>query len=445
MAEQYFANKDKDMMAPKTKMAAKGPMKKVFVLPRKGQKAFEDVERMGRKVKRVIEVPMKAKQVLKTVQARQFTKAEKAMMTKAAKKLEGVIKKRAERAEARATKPLTLEEQNIKKQLEEKLQKGIEAAKSPEQKKMEKEMLLALEAPAKMEMMAIEAPKGKAGRPKGVGKPIQIGDYLNTLTIPEVEKWAKDLGLSKPKKQSTENKEQFTIRMMKAYEEEQAKPEPVKITKFLKKMPALQEKQEPLVSEEESEDEPIANVAAEVVADITGAPEIKEQASLKLQSAFRGMLARRKFKEMKDQEAQGQQVLKFPYINYILSKSSDFTKNELEKMKVAQLENIIQDLPETPVAGKGLVGGGVVDFVKGLASKAIDHIKKDPIGAIKQAVEIGKKAYEHGSKAKEMYDKFFKGKAKGGMLSGFTEPEKRHMVHKIYHLNLFNKMMEQVS
>jgi hypothetical protein len=81
-------------------------------------------------------------------------------------KLEGLVKKRAERAEARAFKPLTLEEQNIKKQLEERLKKGIEDAKSPEQKKMEKQMLLALQAPpVEMKMMAIEEPKGKAGRP----------------------------------------------------------------------------------------------------------------------------------------------------------------------------------------------------------------------------------------------------------------------------------------
>jgi hypothetical protein len=442
MAEQYFANKDKEMMAPKAKKPTKTAMKKVFVLPRKGQKQFEDVERMGRKVKRVIEVPMKAKDVVMTKEKRVLSKGEKAMMMKAAKKLEGLVKKRAERAEARAFKPLTLEEQNIKKQLEERLKEGIEAAKSPEQKKMEKEMLLALEAPKEMKMMAIEAPKGKAGRPiKSTPGKEFMGMYDLTRadkSLLELRQEAKEKGLS-----SGGNKETLIDRLkeydFKKMEEEQAKPKGQKqITSFF--MPALQKKQEPLLSEEESEEEPIVNAAAEVVADITGAPEIKEQAAINMQSAFRGMLARRKFKEMK-----AQQGFKQNYIDYILERTEDFTGNELEKMKVAQLEKIIEDLPETPVAGKGLVGGGVVDFISGLASKAIDHISKDPIGAIKQAVEIGKKAYEHGSKAKEMYDKFFKGKAKGGMLAGFTEPEKRHMVHKIYHMNLFNKMMEQVS
>jgi hypothetical protein len=444
MAEQYFANKDKDVIAPKAKMAAKGPVRKVFVLPRKGQKDFEDVERMGRKVKRVIEVPMKAKNVIMTKEKRLLSKAEKAMMTKAAKKLEGLVKQRAERAEARAFKPLTLEEQNIKKQLEERLKKGIEDAKSPEQKKMEKDMLLALEAPKEMKMMAIEAPKGKAGRPiKSTPGKEFMGMYDLTRaddSLVKLRQEAKEKGLS-----SSGTKETLIDRLkeydFKKMEEEEARPKGQKqITSFF--MPQLQEKQKQLVSKEESEAESIVDAAAEIVADITGAPEIKEQAAAtKIQKAFRGMMGRREAIKIKE-EKEGQKFRQ-PYIKYILDNSKDFNENQLNDMSVADLEDIIESDFKNPVVGKGLVGAGIVDFVSGLASKAIDHIKKDPIGAIKQAVSIGKSAFEHGQKAKEMYDKFFKGKDKGGMLSPFTEPEKRHMVHKIYHMNLFNTMMDQ--
>lgn len=445
MAEQYFANKkDKDVMAPKAKMAAKGPMRKVFVLPRKGQKEIQDVERMGRKVKRVIQIPMKAKEVIMTREKRLLSKAEKAMMTKAAKKLEGLVKQRAERAEARAFKPLTLEEQNIKKQLEERLKKGIEDAKSPEQKKMEKDMLLALEAPKEMKMMAIEAPKGKAGRPiKSTPGKEFMGMYDLTRaddSLVKLRQEAKEKGLS-----SSGTKETLIDRLkehdFKKMEEEEARPKGQKqITSFF--MPQLQEKQKQLVSEEESEAESIVDAAAEIVADITGAPEIKEQAAAtKIQKAFRGMMGRREAIKIKE-EKEGQKFRQ-PYIKYILDNSKDFNENQLNDMSVADLEDIIESDFKNPVVGKGLVGAGIVDFVSGLASKAIDHIKKDPIGAIKQAVSIGKSAFEHGQKAKEMYDKFFKGKDKGGMLSPFTEPEKRHMVHKIYHMNLFNTMMDQ--
>jgi hypothetical protein len=442
MAEQYFSNKDKEMMAPKAKKPT--AMRKVFVLPRKGQKETEDVERMGRKVKRVIQIPMKAKEVIMTREKRLLSKAEKAMMKKATKKLEGLVKKRTERAEARAFKPLTLEEQNIKKQLEERLKKGMEDAKSPEQKKMEKEMLLALQAPpVEMKMMAVEAPKGKAGRPiKSTPGKEFMGMYDLTRagdSLVKLRQEAKEKGLS-----SSGTKETLIDRLkeydFKKMEEEEARPKGQKqITSFF--MPKLQKQQEPLVSEEESEAESIVDATAEIVADITGAPEIKEQASAtKIQKAFRGMMGRREAIKIKEEKEQ--QRHRLPYIRYILNNSKNFNENQLNNMSVSDLEDIIEnDLK--PVVGKGLVGAGVVDFVSGLASKAIDHIKKDPIGSIKQAVSIGKSAFEHGQKAKEMYDKFFKGKAKGGMLAGFTEPEKRHMVHKVYHMNLFNTMMDQ--
>jgi hypothetical protein len=477
MAEQYFANKDKDMMAPKAKMAAKGPMRKVFVLPRKGQKEIQDVERMGREVKRMILgvmppsdekgmrenrrfSPMKTKEVVKTIKARQFSKAEKAMMNKAAKKLEGLVMKRAERAEARATKPLTLEEQNIKKQLEEKLKMGIEAAKSPEQKKMEKQMLLALEAPKEMKMMAIEAPKGKAGRPiKSTPGKEFMGMYDLTRaddSLVKLRQEAKEKGLS-----SSGTKETLIDRLkeydFKKMEEEEARPKGQKqITSFF--MPQLQEKQEQLVSEEESEAEPIVDAAAEVVADITGAPEIKQQLQINMNRAplepkdYPEEIA--KIYEKISDEAktlpQGKkkadalvQVYRFSY------EPGSIYKQYIDKYKKFNypppVGTVLASKKKVKVTkrGKGLVGAGIVDFVSGLASKAIDHIKKDPIGAIKQAVSIGKSAFEHGQKAKEMYDKFFKGKDKGGMLSPFTEPEKRHMVHKIYHMNLFNTMMDQ--
>jgi hypothetical protein len=475
MAEQYFANKDKDMMAPKAKKASKGAVKKVFVLPRKGQKEYEDVERTGRKIKRTIEVPMKTKDIFMTKAKRVYSKGEKAILSKVEKKLQGLIKKRAERSEARSTKPLTLEEKNIKEQLEEKLKEGIEEAKSPEQKKMEKQVLLALEAP--VGMMGIEAPKGKAGRPIQYTEPPEMDGEVETKysfkSLNELKGIATDRGISKNGKKTD---------IIKRLIQDDITTRNTPYSKKALKMSALQESEE-----EESEDEPIVNAVAEVVAEITGSPEVKEQAATKIQTAFRGMIAKRKLASLKAEETEGQKMVKTPYINYILSKTSDFNENQLNKMTVSQLEAIIENDFKKPITGKGFGGitlssrlsglnnralagsglgarglgailhglnkipnykkdttvkGGILGFIKGLATKAINHIAKDPIGALKQAVNIGKQAYEHGSKAKEMYDKFFKGKEKGGMLYGFTEPEKRQMVHKIYHLNLFNKAME---
>lgn len=491
MAEQYFANKDIDVMSPKAKMAAKGPMRKVFVLPRKGQKETEDVERMGRKVKRVIEVPMKAKNVIMTKEKRLLSKAEKAMMNKAAKKLEGLVMKRAERAEARAFKPLTLEEQNIKKQLEERLKKGIEDAKSPEQKKMEKDMLLALEAPpVEMKMMAVEEPK--KGRPKGSFKPIPTyqGEFLTSVelydkNLDELKEISKRMNISskgnrneialriykkmeqaqkekdepkalvfqeEPKitskqlkkeaskyglvKQRQESDEKFKIRLEKKMEEEQARPmKQTQMREFFtpkapkqsfkgsyydileqdEEMPELQKPVKPFITE-------IGNI----VGDILDVPELKQQQQ---PVSVDKMVFKNKTAINKLSSADAiTEANKYGFSTTSGNKAKDELKKKFEKGELT---------------GKGLVGAGIVDFVSGLASKAIDHIKKDPIGAIKQAVSIGKSAFEHGQKAKEMYDKFFKGKDKGGMLSPFTEPEKRHMVHKIYHMNLFNTMMDQ--
>ena len=87
-------------------------------------------------------------------------------------------------------------------------------------------------------------------------------------------------------------------------------------------MPQLQEKQKQLVSEEESEAESIADAAAEIVADITGAPEIKEQAAAtKIQKAFRGMMGRREAIKIKGEKEQ--QRLRQPYIRYILNNSQN--------------------------------------------------------------------------------------------------------------------------
>jgi hypothetical protein len=392
MAEQYFANKDKDMMAPKAKKASKGPMKKVFVLPRKGQKEYEDVERMGRKVKRVIQVPMKAKEILMTKQKRVYSKGEKAMMTKAAKKLEGLIKKRSELIEARTSKPLTLEEKNIKEQLEEKLKKGMEEAKSPEQKKMEKQMLLALEAaPAPMKMMAIQPPKGKVGAIKGKGKKIDVEGLSTTMTIPQLKEMLEERGLK-----STGNKKQLVQRLA----EEESKPKAIEPTIKSKKEERKTKKQSKqnyysMLEEEEEEPQPQQAIT-----------EVVENA------------------------------LDVPIQNLAAAAEPDVPVNINSPIK----RKLIVTKRKS---GKGLVGGGVVGFLKGLASKAIDYVKKDPMGALKQAVNIGKQAYEHGTKAKEMYDKFFKkDKDKGGMLEGFSEPKKQELVHHMYKLNLFNKAME---
>lgn len=304
-----------------------------------------------------------------------FANKDKGMMASkkaVSKRLESLVKRRRERAMRRETQPLTLEQRNIRSQILEKYEQKMEEAKSPEQKKMEKQLLLALGAPEEMEMMAIEAPKKKGGRPPG-GKTIQLTpEFASSFTLKQAKDIATKLKLPGRTQKKGESAEEYQRRIFKAYEEHQAKPS---IRKYLtsSKMPKLVPSIEPVEEfeseeSEESDDDPTVVAAKEVVAAATGVPE---------------------------------------------------------------------------VAGKGLdvVGGGVGDFIKGLATKAIDHIKKDPIGAIKQAVSIGKSVYEHGTKAKEMYDKFFKGKAKGGMLAGFSEPEKRHLVHKIYHLNLFNKMM----
>jgi len=393
MAEQYFANKDKDMMAPKAKKASKGSMKKVIVLPRKGQKEYEDVERMGRKVKRVLVAPMKAKEILMTKEKRVYSKPEKAMMMKAAKKLEGLIKRRSERIEARTTKPLTLEEENIKKQLEEKLKKGMEEAKSPEQKKMEKQMLLALEAaPAPMEMMAIQPPKGKVGAIKGKGKKIDVEGLSTTMTIPQLKEMLEERGLK-----STGNKKQLVQRLA----EEESKPKAIEPTIKSKKEERKTKKQYKQnyysMLEEEEEEEPQPQQA------IT---EVVENA------------------------------LDVPIQNLAAAAEPDVPVNIKSPIK----KKLIVTKRKS---GKGLVGGGVVGFLTKLASKAIDYVKKDPMGALKQAVNIGKQAYEHGTKAKEMYDKFFKkDKDKGGMLEGFSEPKKQELVHHMYKLNLFNKAME---
>ena len=88
--------------------------------------------------------------------------------------------------------------------------------------------------------------------------------------------------------------------------------------------------------------------------------------------------------------------------------------------------------------GKGLVsGGGLGDFLSGLASKAIDFVKKDPIGALKKAVSIGQDAFKYGKEAHGVYKKYFSGKEKGGMLKGCTEKFKKKYIHHAYKLHKF--------
>ena len=451
MAEQYFAAKDKDLMAPKPKKAmSKGPMKKIVVFPRKGQKEYEDVERLGRKPKRVIEVPMKAKEVVKTVKARQYSKAEKAMLAKINKKLQGVVKKRAERAEARAFKPLTLEEQNIKKQLEQKLEKGIEAAKSPEQKKMEQQMLLALEAAPMPEIMAIEAPKGKAGRPPGEGNRTEIEGMSTKMTIPQLKAMLKDYGVKNPKG----NKKDL-LTMLEQVQEEEARPKAItesevkskkeqrKSKKQIKQMdfgPTEKEEEElrnyyavlesPTITElpDEEVDDVVATVAKAIdvpeVVEIHEEEKAKEPKRKKITVTKRSKAAAEAAAEAPaeapDEPITGKGLKGGSALDFLIK--SAFTP-------VLNLSKAIK--------GGNLKGGSVKDFIKGLASKAIDYVKKDPIGALKSAVNIGKQAYEHGSKAKEMYDKFFKGPKKGGSLQGLPELTKKHVVHRMYMLNKF--------
>ena len=512
MAEQYFANKDKELTKPKAKKALKGEHKKMFVLPMKGQKEYEDVERLGRKVKRVVEVPMKSKDVLKTKAARVYSKAEKAMLLKSAKKLEGLIKKRTERSEARAIKPLTLEEQNIKTQLLEKLEKGIEATKSPEQKKIEKQMLLALEAPPAMmaieaspAMMAIEEPK--KGRPKGSFKPIPTyqGEFLTSVelydkSLDELKELSKKMNISskgnrneialriykkmeqaqkekdepkalvfqeEPKetskqlkkeaskyglvKQRQESNEKFKIRLDKKKQEEQSRPMKQKEIKafFTPKSPKksfkgsyydILEQDDEEMPELQKPVKPSITEIGNIVGDILDVPELKqEQQPMSVDKmVFKNLTA---INELRSADAIAE-AKKYGFITTSGVKAKDELKKKFKKGELTG-KGLKGELTGKGLKGE-LTGGGVTDFLKGLAHKAIEYVKKDPIGALKQAVSIGKQAYEHGTKAKEMYDKFFKkDKAKGGMLEGFTEPQKRQMVHHIYKLNVFNKAMEK--
>jgi hypothetical protein len=469
MAEQYFANKDKDMMAPKAKKASKGAVKKVFVLPRKGQKEYQDVERTGRKIKRTIEVPMKTKDIFMTKAKRVYSKGEKAMLSKVEKKLQGLIKKRAERSEARSTKPLTLEEKNIKEQLEEKLKKGIEEAKSPEQKKMEKQVLLALEAP--VGMMGIEAPKGKAGRPIQYTEAPEMDGEVETKysfkSLNELKGMATDRGISKNGKKTD---------IIKRLIQDDIRTRNTPYSKKALKMSALQE------SEEEEPQQAIAEIVENALdVPIQNLAESEPESDL---GEFMGELIDESTKPERIQRVSEEMFplkpvnrMKFKNETEIQKLSSTQAIKELEKYGETSTSGskakttLKQKFRQGQLSGKGLAGaglatrglgailrtlqkipnypkdtpvkGGILGFIKGLATKAINHIAKDPIGAIKSAVNIGKQAYEHGTKAKELYDKYFKkDKAKGGMLAGFTEPKKQELVHHMYKLNLFNKNME---
>jgi hypothetical protein len=346
---------------------------------------------------------------------------------------------------------------------------------------MEKQVLLALEAP--VEKMAIEQSKGKG---KG-GRPIKstpgkefMGMYDLTRaddSLVKLRQEAKEKGLS-----SSGTKETLIDRLkeydFKKMEEEEARPKGQKqITSFF--MPQLQEKQEPLITELQDEEEsqqvvgeiigeivenaldvPIQNLAAAPEPEPEPEPEqeqepepepepepdnrmkFKNETQIQKLNSSQAIKELEKYGETAKSGSKAKKILSRKFRQGKLSgKGLDGAGFGLGARGLGAILHTINKIPKYPKDTP--VKGGILGFIKNLATKAINHIAKDPIGAIKSAVNIGKQAYEHGTKAKEMYDKYFKkDKDKGGMLAGFTEPKKKLLVHHMYKLHLFNKSME---
>lgn len=250
MAEQYFINKDN---AVANVNVSKKPSKlddnlvKTYIYQAHGQKNVEDVERYGRNLKRVIKVPSKKEKIniLKSVSSKQPDKKMYSSMLKNAKK---VLEKRKKIQEYRAPKLLTLEQQNIKSQIEKKLTK--ERVLSGEAERAAKlNEVLELEAMPKKPMLMIKQKLQQTGRPisytpakehEGV-----VYAQFSDKSLTELKEVAKALKISQKG-----NKQQIIDRLV---EEEVRLNKPKQIT--LSKPSKSQYKQFPEFNESDEEEE----------------------------------------------------------------------------------------------------------------------------------------------------------------------------------------------